>query len=185
METWLTHPYAHFAFYVYGICVNVQGIYTMYNVNVLTIQWCIKLPSLNEGIQLIFKNSLDHFPLPRMGDIPHTHCLMTHSSYAFYWPRIWSFDQLPSLKWRNSTDFQKLAWPFPFAKDEGHSTNTLLDDTLIPCIFFSTLYMFIQLPTPLMMNRNINWVQLFPFSLSHDNENMVSSPICTHCTLGL
>ena len=75
METWLTHPYAHFAFYVYGICVNVHGIYTMYNVNVLTIQWCIKLPSLNEGIQLIFKNSLDHFPLPRMGDIPHTHLM--------------------------------------------------------------------------------------------------------------
>ena len=80
-----------------------------------------------------FQKLVDHFPFPRIGDIPHTHCLMTHSSHAF----------------------------------------------------FLTSYMFIQLPTPLMMNRNMDWVQFFPFSLRHDNGNMVNPSICTHCILGL
>ena len=58
------------------------------------------------------------------------------------------------LEWRNSTDFQKLARPFPFAKDEGHSLHILLDDTLILCILL-TLYMIIQYSTTqLMMNRS-------------------------------
>ena len=28
METWLIHPYTHIAFYVYEICISIQGIYT-------------------------------------------------------------------------------------------------------------------------------------------------------------
>ena len=51
--------------------------------------------------------------------------------------------------------------------------------------FFLTLYMFIRLPTSLMMNRNINWVQIFPLSLSHDNGNMVNPLIWTHYIIGL
>ena len=41
------------------------------------------------------------------------------------------------------------------------------------------------MPTPLMINKNINWVPISPFSLSHDNGNMVNPLICTHCILGL
>ena len=90
--------------------------------------------------------------------------------------------RLPSLKEFNL--FSKTCWPFPFSKDRGHSSHTLFDDTLIPCIFL-TSYMFIQLPTPLMMNRNMDWVQFFPFSLRHDNGSIVNPLICTHCILGL
>ena len=49
------------------------------------------------------------------------------------------------LEWRNSIDFQKLVWPFPFAKDEEHSSHTLLDDTHL-CILL-TSYMIIRLTT--------------------------------------
>ena len=43
------------------------------------------------------------------------------------------------LEWRNSTDFQKLAWPFPFAKDGRHSSHTLLDNTH-PMHFIDLVY---------------------------------------------
>lgn len=110
--------YKIFILSVRGKCINCTMVYKA---------------TFLEGIQMIFKNSLAHFPLPMIENIPQTHYLMAHPSHAF----------------------------------------------------FFTSCMFIQLPTPPTMNRNINWVQIFPFSLSHDNGNMVNPLICTHCIIGL
>ena len=74
------HVYMVFTISVQAKCTNCTRVYKV---------------TFLEGIPLIFKNSLAHFPLLRIRDIPQTHFLMAHSSHAFCLPCTCSFDYLP------------------------------------------------------------------------------------------
>ena len=132
----------------------------------LTSYIFIRLPTplmMNKNINWVqsFPFSLSHDNGSIVNPLICTHCILglwNLCKFIRYLHKVYNVNILivqDYFLWKNSIDFQKLARSFPFVKDQRHSTNTLLDDTLIPCIFL-TSYMFIQLHTLLMMNGNIN-----------------------------
>ena len=48
----------------------------------VTVQGCTRVPMLKDFKYFLIKNWLAHFLFVRMGDIPHKHSLITHSSHS-------------------------------------------------------------------------------------------------------